>query len=87
MCNCIEDTRKKLEESVKEEERFKKLTNFIVVNENIALVFNDKNAFERRYYMSFVAQGNYETKSGNIRTKKENLNVTFAYCPFCGEKY
>lgn len=87
MCKCMEDTKKQLEEMVKEEKRFQKLNNLRVVNENIALVFSDNNGVRSKYYMNFVAQGSYETKSGNIRTKKENLSVTFTYCPFCGEKY
>lgn len=87
MCNCMEDTRKQLEEMAREDKRFKNLTNFRVTNEKIALVFGDDNVVRGKYYMSFIAQGKYETKSGNIRTKKENLDVMFAYCPFCGEKY
>lgn len=86
MCNCIEDTKKQLKERIKEDKKFKDLTDIRVTNENIALIFGEDNVVRSKPYMSFIAKGDYETKSGNIRTKKESLNVTFTYCPFCGEK-
>ena len=86
MCNCIKDTENKLKELVKDDTKFKKMDSFRVVYPNVGLVCGKDNKWESKPYLEFIAEGKYETKSGNIRTKKESLNVTFSYCPLCGEK-
>lgn len=53
---------------------------------DVALSPNKDNVWGITYYLNFRAEGKYETESGNIKTKKEWLNVKFAYCPLCGEK-
>ena len=86
MCNCMQDTKNQLEKRVKESEKFKNLTDIRVINPNIALIFGEDGKVTSKPYMVFRAEGEYETKSGNVKTKKEDLNVTFTYCPFCGKE-
>lgn len=86
MCGCMENIRLDLEKRVKTDDKYNSLVNLRVVNENIALMFCDDNTVKSKPYMNFVVTGTYETRSGNKRTKRENLSVTFSYCPFCGER-
>ena len=76
MCNCITDTENKLKELVENDKKYP----------NIGLVPDENNKWKSKPYLEFIAEGKYETKNGNIRSKKESLNVTFSYCPLCGEK-
>lgn len=86
MCNCITDTENKLKELVGNDKKFKNMDSFKVRYPNIGLVPDENNKWKSKPYLEFIAEGKYETKNGNIRTKKESLNVTFSYCPLCGEK-
>ena len=86
MCNCIKDTENQLKEMIKDDSRFKKLESFKVFYPSVALAPNDDNIWSTSYLLEFSAEGKYETKSGNIKTKKENLSVKMAYCPLCGQK-
>lgn len=86
MCNCMENTRKRLEDDFKNKEEFKDLTNFRVINENMAMIFEEDNTIKSTPYIAYIATGNYTTKTGKTRKKRIPLNVVFKYCPFCGEK-
>lgn len=87
MCNCIKDTENKLNELIKENNKFENVDRLKVSYPCVGLIYDEE---EKRYiskpYLEFIAKGEYTTKSGNQKTKKESLNVTFTYCPFCGEK-
>lgn len=87
MCNCIKDTENKLKEMIKDNKKFKNLKSLEVSYPNAGLISSDDNKWRIIPHLEFIAKGEYETKSGNIKTKKESLNVTFSYCPLCGEKY
>lgn len=86
-CNCIKDLEKSLLEQVKNSDKFKDIIDEVNVSaQNMAFIFGEHGKANLQPYMEFLAEAHYKTKGGNIRRRKETLNVTHKYCPFCGEK-
>ena len=85
-CNCIRDLENKLLEKVKESNKFKNLDDVTVKAINMAFMIKEDGKVNLEPYMEFQAKALYKTKSGNERVKREVMNVSFSYCPFCGRK-
>ncbi|MGL4572020.1 MAG: hypothetical protein ACRCVJ_13255 [Clostridium sp.] len=85
-CNCIKDLENRLLEKVKVSDKFQNLDGLTIGSKNIAFMIKKDGTVSTEPYMEFEAKAPYKTKSGSERTKKEVINVTFSYCPFCGEK-
>lgn len=88
MCNCIKELEDNFKKVTESNEKFKNVNNISVSCDNVALVFsrNSSKTYSRPY-LTFTAEGEYITKSGNVRNRKTSMNAMFTYCPYCGEKY
>ena len=87
MCNCIKDFKEQIKESLKDipRNKDKKLEVFF---KNANYVWSgESNSFLARPCTNFEVQRTYKNKSGVFTVKKEKVDVSFIYCPFCGERY
>ncbi|MCR6515321.1 hypothetical protein M4I33_10625 [Clostridium sp. LY3-2] len=85
-CNCIKDLENRLLEKVKVSDKFQNLEGVSIKSKNMAFMIKKDGTVTTEPYIEFEAKAPYKTKSGSERTKKEVINVTCNYCPFCGEK-
>lgn len=74
MCNC--------EKEIKEKILNLKPNMDKVINPNVALGLDGKLI----YYTQYELEKETTTKSGKKRTLKDEANVFWKYCPYCGSK-
>ena len=86
MCECRQRIEKLLLERALEQ--FPESEDHKASLEGYAFVFGNgiQGPITTKPYMPALITHLVESKQGNKRTKKEKLNFTFTYCPFCGEK-
>lgn len=75
MCNCEEETKKKILE------KYPKMDEVVNDNEFISI-----DTFKPFTASRYTARRKYTTKSGKERTENQHINRAHRYCPFCGEK-
>lgn len=86
MCNCINEIESKLlrELSIKNEEwKGKEITS--VNFENAALMVT--GPCRNELYSTVEIGYDHINKRGDKKHKKQTINLSYRYCPFCGEKY
>lgn len=86
MCNCINEIESRLlrELSTKNEEwKDRKITRADI--ENVALMIDGPCRTE--LHSTVKIEYDYINKKGDKKHKKQSINLSYTYCPFCGEKY
>ncbi|AIY82215.1 hypothetical protein U728_3768 (plasmid) [Clostridium botulinum 202F] len=83
-CDCIESVKKGIEEKFQKREDIEKVNK--VSLENAALMFTEAGC-QSQLYSLMVIEYDYKNRKGEIKHKKEKVNMCYAYCPFCGKKY
>jgi hypothetical protein len=84
MCNCIDETKKSLEQRYNSKEGIDKVTK--VSLGNTALMFGEGPS-QVELYSPAIIEYDYKNKKGETKHKKEKVNLCYRYCPFCGKPY
>lgn len=86
MCECRENTEKRLVERVRGQIPAE-ATGLSVSLEGFALIFGGEDGITMKNYMPVKIEYSAPNRKGNIKLKKESLNMMGNYCMFCGVKY
>lgn len=86
MCNCRENTEKRLVERVRGQIP-SEATGLSVSLEGYALLFGGSDGVTMKNCMPVKIQYSAPNRKGDIKLKKESINMIGNYCMFCGEKY
>lgn len=86
MCKCIREIEEKTKNELSNKnEEYKDRTITKVAIQNTALMLWAKQTLQ----ISSPVKIEYDVlnKKGDLVHKKETVNFSYKYCPFCGEKY
>lgn len=86
MCNCIKEIQEKIKNELSSKNadfRDKKITDVSI--QNVAIVFDSRQSLQ----LSSPVKIEYvkTNKKGDTVHKKESINISYTYCPFCGRPY
>lgn len=84
MCNCIEEAENRLKELVNKNEGWKDREITSVDLENKCILLSGGGV---RLYSPVKIEYDYFNRKGEKKHKKQNVNLSYKYCPFCGKKY
>lgn len=85
-CNCIKETEIDILErlsKVNKDFKDKKITRAEFENS----CFDFMNEGREQLYSVIGIEYDYKNKKGEMKHKKESINLSYRYCPICGEKY
>lgn len=85
MCNCIKEVKESLKTKYEAREEIKEITDISI--ENTALMFNENEPSTVELYSPLKIEYDYKNSKGITKHKKEKANMSYKYCPFCGEPY
>lgn len=83
-CKCIDNCEEKLLKTIAENHPNWKIDKYGTGFANKVWMF-DQNLY--LITMVFNVEHEVTAKNGNVRTKKETININGVYCPFCGKKF
>lgn len=81
-CNCIKDIENKVKQHYQEKETIEEVTS--VSLESVAFMLD---SCQTQMYSPMVVEYDYRNKKQVLKHKKEKVNMSYSYCPFCGLKY
>ena len=84
-CNCINEVKEDIKHRYELKEEVERVD--IVSIENLAIMFTESGKGQTQTYSPVKVEYNYKDKKGQIKHKKEKVNLAYKYCPFCGKKY
>lgn len=87
-CDCINKKEKRVQEELSKVN--KEFANKVITHtafENTAFMTTGKSAFIEELYTPMKIEYDTVNKKGETVHKKEKINMTFKYCPFCGCQY
>lgn len=87
MCKCINETIERVKEGLPS--RNKEWENRTILEayfEDTAIMFI-KGGTQTQFNAGMKIKFNEPNRKGELKEKTKVVNFTFAYCPFCGEKY
>lgn len=85
MCNCIKEIEAKTLDAVKEQKEGEYSEGKLL---NVCFILVKNKFTNRRTYNEYQFLFAPKKKDGTIgKEKKQTVNITHQYCPFCGEKY
>jgi len=88
MCNCIKETEERIKAKLSENNpKYKDKTIKQVTISNAALMFLDEGKTRTELYSPTNITYEFFNKNDELKTKKEIVNMSYSYCPFCGVKY
>lgn len=80
MCNCIEETRSKLIESLK--------ANYVRIDMSTISVTEEGKTIKENLTGQRIEVGyNHVKKDGGVKRMEKKSFIAHAFCPFCGVKY
>ena len=87
MCNCIKEVEEELKSKVSEMDSNLKIENVTDVSlENTAFMIGDAICSTQLFSPARI-EYEYKNKKGEIKNKKKKVNISYQFCPFCGEPY
>jgi hypothetical protein len=87
-CNCLEEIKTKvMTELPLKNKKYegRKITDFVFEHESI--MFLDQGKTDIQLSTPAIIKYNQKNKKGEMVNKKETVNFSFHYCPFCGKEY
>lgn len=87
MCDCKQNTERRLVEALSEPGQLPKGAERVEARLTGYAVMVEGNTMRYRQVMEIDVQYRVPVKTGGLKTKKQKLSMAANYCMFCGEKY
>lgn len=84
ICNCIKEVKEEIKVIFEKKDNVEEVTELSI--ENTAFMFT-KDSWQTQLYSPVTVEFNYRNKKKELKHKKEKVNMSYKYCPFCGEEY
>lgn len=87
MCDCIKNIERELADKIKEIDSTVAIENVTKVSlENTAFMIGNSISFTQ-LFSPVKIEYDCKNKKGEIKHKKKKVNLSYQFCPFCGEPY
>lgn len=88
MCNCIKEIEDKvLTELVEKNPKYKNRKIIKANLDNVVIMFLPKGKASVQLYSPMKIEYEYLNKNQEAKIKKDTINMSCTFCPFCGQKY
>ena len=88
MCNCKQDTERRLIEALSEPEQLPEgAINISARLTGYAMMLEEGRTMRYRQVMPIDVEFQAPTKAGAMKIKKQKMSMQANYCMFCGTKY